>query len=82
MTLTHPDGVFAMIRNVGTIDRILRVGAGCVLVALAFAEKIGPWGYIGIVPLLTGLMGNCPAYMLFGIKTCAVGAAPSAKGPR
>ena len=50
-----------MIRNVGTIDRILRVGAGLLLVALAFAEKIGPWGYIGIVPLLTGLVGNCPA---------------------
>ena len=71
-----------MIRNVGTIDRILRVGAGLLLVALGFAEKIGPWGYIGIVPLLTGLVGNCPAYMLFGIRTCAVSAAPDARGPR
>ena len=71
-----------MIRNVGTIDRILRVGAGLLLVALAFAEKIGPWGYIGIVPLLTGLVGTCPAYMLFGIRTCAVSAAPDARGPR
>lgn len=72
-----------MIRNnVGTIDRVLRVAAGCMLVALAFAEKIGPWGYIGIVPLVTGLVGNCPAYSLFGIRTCAERTPPSAGGPQ
>lgn len=61
-----------MIHNVGTIDRTLRIAAGVALIGLSIAGMIGPWGYIGIVPLLTGLIGNCPAYSLFGFRTCAV----------
>lgn len=56
--------------NEGTIDRALRVIAGLVLIGLAAAGTIGVWGYIGVVPLLTGLVGVCPAYAIFGIRTC------------
>ena len=59
--------------NVGTLDRSLRIGAGVVLIGLAVAEWIGPWGYIGIIPLLTGLLRTCPAYSLFGIGSCPHG---------
>ena len=60
--------------NVGGIDRGLRIVAGSALVALSFVgpwtETLFPWGLIGIVPLATGLIGWCPAYSIFGIKTC------------
>ena len=59
--------------NVGTLDRSLRIGAGVVLIGLAVAGWIGPWGYIGIIPLLTGLLRTCPAYSLFGISSCPHG---------
>lgn len=59
-----------MVRNVGTIDRMIRVAAGATFVALALAGVVDAWGYIGIVPLLTGVFGACPAYTLFGISTC------------
>ncbi|MBX3633043.1 MAG: DUF2892 domain-containing protein [Simplicispira sp.] len=56
--------------NVGNLDRILRIVAGLLLIALAATGTIGLWGWIGIVPLATGLVGSCPAYSLLGIKTC------------
>ena len=56
--------------NVGTVDRALRIVAGLVLISLAVLGKIGPWGYIGIVPLATGALRVCPAYSLFGWNTC------------
>lgn len=56
--------------NVGGIDRILRIVVGIVLIALAASGSVGVWGYIGVVPLLTGLVGWCPAYLPFGFKTC------------
>lgn len=56
--------------NEGTIDRALRVIAGLVLIALAATGTVGLWGWIGIVPLATGLIGWCPAYTLLGINTC------------
>ncbi|WP_114417621.1 YgaP family membrane protein [Marinospirillum perlucidum] len=59
-----------MIKNVGGIDRIIRILAGVVLLALTLTGTIGVWGWIGVVPLLTGLVGTCPAYLPFGIKTC------------
>jgi hypothetical protein len=59
-----------MSKNVGGIDRILRIVAGIVLLGLAATGTVGMWGFIGIVPLATGLIGWCPAYMPFGIKTC------------
>mgnify|MGYP001094479212 CR=1 FL=1 len=57
--------------NVGILDRALRIGAGLLLIALAARGTIGYWGYIGVVPLLTGVVGNCPAYSLFGLNTCS-----------
>ena len=56
--------------NVGTLDRVLRIAAGAVLIGLAATDTVGAWGYIGIVPLATGLMGWCPAYTLLGMNTC------------
>lgn len=56
--------------NVGGIDRILRVVAGVVLIALAATGTIGMWGWIGVVPLATGIFRFCPAYPLLGISTC------------
>lgn len=60
--------------NEGTVDRVLRVGVGAALLVWFFVDQSGGfWHYaklIGIVPLVTGLVGNCPAYSLLGIKTC------------
>lgn len=55
--------------NVGNIDRALRIVAGLALIGLAGFGTIGPWGYIGIVPLVTGAVGMCPLYKLLGIST-------------
>ena len=57
-------------RNSGNIDRALRIIVGLVLLALVFVGPHTPWGWIGLVPLLTGLAGRCPAYTLLGINTC------------
>jgi Protein of unknown function (DUF2892) len=56
--------------NVGTLDRALRIFAGAALIALAATGRIGPWGYLGVIPLATGLFRFCPAYTLLGIRTC------------
>lgn len=56
--------------NVGTIDRALRVIAGLLLIALSLFGVIGLWGWIGVVPLATGLFSFCPAYRLLGLSTC------------
>lgn len=56
--------------NVGTLDRIIRIIIGIVLIALAFSGTIGLWGYIGIIPLATGLLKWCPLYALLGLQTC------------
>ncbi len=57
--------------NIGTADRVLRIGAGTALVAAAILGFIGPWGWIGLVPLLTGLVRVCPAYLPFGFSSCS-----------
>lgn len=56
--------------NVGGIDRGLRIGAGAILIGLGIAGIGAPWTFIGVVPLLTGLIGWCPAYPLLGISSC------------
>lgn len=56
--------------NVGGLDRILRIAVGIVLIALSAMGVVGVWGWIGVVPLLTGLIGWCPAYPILGISTC------------
>jgi Protein of unknown function (DUF2892) len=59
-----------MTRNQGAVDRGIRVILGLALVGLTLSGKIGPWGWIGLLPILTGLIGWCPAYSLMGLKTC------------
>ena len=62
-----------MNRNIGSLDRILRIIAGLVLLALGAFGPLGWWGAIGIVPIATALIGLCPAYPLLGINTCGRG---------
>ncbi|QEA12154.1 YgaP family membrane protein [Comamonas flocculans] len=59
-----------MLNNVGGIDRVLRILVGIVLIALAATGVVGWWGYLGVLPLATGLFRFCPAYGLLGIRTC------------
>ena len=66
--------------NVGSLDRALRLIAGVVLVLLAATGVIGAWGWIGIVPILTGTTRFCPAYLPFGFSTCKT--APAAEEPQ
>lgn len=56
--------------NVGSLDRGLRVLVGVVLLALVALQEIGLWGLVGLVPLLTGLLGYCPLYHVIGIDSC------------
>ena len=56
--------------NVGTVDRVLRIILGLALIALTVVGKIGPWGWVGLVPLLTGVVRFCPAYTLLRCRTC------------
>ena len=60
----------AMIQNVGTVDRAFRVLAGVVLIAASLLGYIGVWGWLGVIPLATGLFRFCPAYLPFGWSTC------------
>ncbi|WP_017669374.1 DUF2892 domain-containing protein [Sandarakinorhabdus sp. AAP62] len=57
-------------RNEGTIDRVLRTGLGIALIAMVFVGPQTPWGWLGLVPLVTGLVGFCPLYRLVGVNTC------------
>lgn len=59
-----------MPRNEGTLDRALRIIVGLALVAMVFVGPQVAWGWIGVVPLLTGLVGFCPLYRLVGLNTC------------
>jgi hypothetical protein len=59
-----------MTTNIGTIDRILRIVVGVALISIVFVGPQTPWGWIGLVPLLTALIGNCPAYSIVGLSTC------------
>jgi hypothetical protein len=58
--------------NIGNIERGIRVIAGLVLVVLAATGTVGWWGWLGLLPMATGLMGWCPPYALLGINTCKV----------
>ena len=61
-----------MMRNEASWDRILRVVGGLVVLSLIFLGPKTWWGLIGAVPLLTGLVGYCPLYQLFGFSSCPV----------
>ena len=59
--------------NEGLADRLIRVAVGLVVLSLAFVGPQTPWGYLGLIPLLTGIVGFCPLYRLAGINTCPAG---------
>lgn len=59
-----------MTKNVGGVDRTVRIVAGLMLIALAATGTVGWWGWLGILPLATGLIGWCPPYAMLGINTC------------
>lgn len=63
--------------NEATIDRTIRVVIGVVLLSLVFVGPQTLWGLVGIVPLLTGIVGFCPAYKLLGLSTCPVEKKPA-----
>ena len=58
--------------NEGNLDRALRVIAGAGILSLAFIGPQTVWGYVGLVPLITGLVGYCPLYAMIGLSTCPV----------
>lgn len=58
--------------NEGNLDRALRVIAGAGILSLAFIGPQTAWGYVGLVPLITDLVGYCPLYSLLGLSTCPV----------
>ncbi len=58
--------------NEHVVERGLRVAVGLALVGLAATGTVGAWGWIGVVPVLTGLAGSCPLYTLLGFSTCPV----------
>jgi len=61
---------YSMKSNVGGLDRTARIVGGLVLIGLAATGTVGAWGWIGVVPLLTGAVGFCPLYPLLGLNTC------------
>jgi hypothetical protein len=56
--------------NMGMVDKTVRITVGVVLIALTLMGSIGVWGWIGLVPLITGLLGHCPVYAVLGLDTC------------
>lgn len=56
--------------NVGGMDRVLRIIVGVALIGATLAGWIGAWGWIGLLPLVTGVFRFCPAYLPFGVRTC------------
>jgi hypothetical protein len=58
--------------NTHNAERVVRVLVGIGLLSLAVVGPKTPWGYLGVIPLVTGLLGSCPLYTVFGISTCRV----------
>ena len=56
--------------NIGGLERSIRVLAGAGIISMAFIGPKTPWAFFGFVPLLTGLIGWCPPYAMFGLNTC------------
>lgn len=56
--------------NVGSIDRAIRILIGLALIAATLFGAIGAWGWLGVIPLVTGVFRFCPAYLPFGLRTC------------
>ena len=56
--------------NVGSIDRALRVFVGLLMILLALLNVIGPWGWLGLIPIATGIIRFCPAYTILRLNSC------------
>ena len=61
-----------MKKNIGNIERMLRIVVGLVLIGLAATGTVGLWGWLGLLPMATGLIGWCPPYALMGWNTCSM----------
>jgi hypothetical protein len=59
--------------NVGTIDRVVRIAIGLGLIAASMLGVIGAWGWIGLLPIASGIFRFCPAYLPLGLSTCGSG---------
>jgi hypothetical protein len=57
-------------KNMGGSDRAVRFILGCLLGISAAVGALGPWAYLGVIAMITGAIGNCPAYSIFGLSTC------------
>ncbi len=60
------------VKNAGTVDRVIRIILGVGLISQVFTGVHSPWFWFGLVPLLSGVTGFCPAYLPFGIRTCPI----------
>ncbi len=58
--------------NEGGLDRILRIAVGLAVLSLVFVGPRTPWAWLGLIPLLTGVIGFCPLYAVLGLNTCGV----------
>lgn len=58
-----------MNKNIGSVDRVIRIIIGIVLIALTLNGNIGAWGWIGIIPLATALINFCPLYRILGFSS-------------
>ena len=67
----HPMAAGFFSRNEHNVERVIRIVVGITLLSMVFVGPQTMWGWIGLVPLLTGMAGTCPAYSIFGISTCA-----------
>jgi hypothetical protein len=61
-----------MKKNIGSVERIIRVVIGLIIFSLAFVGPASPWAFFGLIPVITGLIGWCPPYAIFGINTCKI----------
>ncbi len=68
-------------RNEHSVDRVIRVVLGLGLLSLVWIGPQTAWGWVGLVPLVTGLVGSCPLYRLFGISTCSIDQRATTHGP-
>ncbi|MDP3822291.1 MAG: DUF2892 domain-containing protein [Burkholderiales bacterium] len=59
-----------MTANVGTVDRAIRIALGLALIAATLMGWIGVWGWLGVIPIATGVFQFCPAYLPFGLSSC------------
>lgn len=66
-----------MTKNMSGLDRVVRVSIGVLLIISAAIGALGPWAYLGALAIIVGLVGNCPLYSLFGVKTCKTPSDPS-----